>query len=502
MSSKLERFTRHARQVLAFAQEEAERMRHGHIGTEHLLLGLMHEGGGVAGRVLRELGLELSRVREIVRRQTSAATATEPTGMDLSPDTRMALGFAVDEARRMGHHYIGTEHLLLGLVRQDKGVAMDVLRKLETSAEQIRRHTRRVLEESPRATAEPRESAAPHVRTYSLALLGFGNVGRALADLLKSKRDELREKYGIEWRITGVASRRMGWLSNPDGFDVEALLAGNYQSPIAASTLQDWLKASRADVLFENSSMNPHTGQPAIDYIRTALELGVHTVTANKGPVVYAYHELRDLAMAKGKRFLFEATVMGGAPIFSLFREALPATNLRRFRGLLNSTTNLIITEMENGLSFDQAVKKAQDLGIAETDPSFDVDGWDATVKVSALATVLMGAPLKPQDIQREGIRGLTPEKVQAARAEGRPFKLVCQAERMDDGRVTASVRPEQVPLDDPLASVRGATSIIQFQMDTLYGLTLSEQDPDALTTAYGPLADFITIAQSETQSG
>lgn len=335
------------------------------------------------------------------------------------------------------------------------------------------------------------------MKTYHLALLGFGNVGRALAGLLDRKRAELRNRYQIEYKITGVTSRRLGWLANPDGFDVERLLAGNYQAPHTVGTLAEWLALARPDVVFENSSMNPQTGQPAIDYIKAALEAGAHVVTANKGPVVHAYHELRDLAQAKGKHFLFEATVMGGAPIFSLFREALPAANLKRFRGLLNSTTNLIITEMENGLTFDAAVKKAQDLGIAETDPSADVDGWDAAVKVSALATVLMDVPVKPQDVNPHGIRALTPEIVSAARAAGKPYKLVCQAERGGDGKVTASVRPEQVDLTDPLASVRGASSIIQFQMDTLYGLTLSEQDPDAVTTAYGPLADFITIANS-----
>jgi homoserine dehydrogenase len=195
-------------------------------------------------------------------------------------------------------------------------------------------------------------------------------------------------------------------------------------------------------------------------------------------------------------RFLHEAAVMGGAPIFSLFREALPAAQLTRLRGILNSTTNLILTEMENGATFDQAVKKAQDMGIAETDPSFDVDGWDATVKVSALATVLMDFPLKPAAIQREGIRGLTAEVIAAARMMGRPYKLVCQAERRTDGTVTGSVRPEQVPLDDPLARCDGATSIIMFQTDVIHGLTLSELHPDAITTAYGPLADFITIAK------
>jgi homoserine dehydrogenase len=261
------------------------------------------------------------------------------------------------------------------------------------------------------------------------------------------------------------------------------------------TALKDWLAASQADVLFENTSLNPYTGQPAIDSIRTALEAGVHVVTANKGPLVHGYRGLRDLARDKGVRFLFEATVMGGAPIFSLFREALPAARLERFRGILNSTTNLILTEMEHGSNFEAAVKKAQALGIAETDPSFDVDGWDATVKVCALATVLMDYPLRPEDVQREGIRGLSMEQVQSARMMGRPYKLVCQAERTPEGTVIGSVRPEQVPHDEPLAGCDGATSIILFQMDVIHGLTLSEIHPDAVTTAYGPLADFITIA-------
>jgi homoserine dehydrogenase len=347
------------------------------------------------------------------------------------------------------------------------------------------------------------------MKNYNLAFLGFGSVGRALVQLLESKRGDLRDRYGVEFAFTGVASRRLGWHANAAGYastdligDGSAFTAHSVSNKAAGpedqtlAELRDWLAACKADVLFENTSLNPHTGQPAIEYIRTALQARVHVVTANKGPVVYAYHELRDLAAANGVHFLFEAAVMGGAPIFSLFREALPAARLERFRGILNSTTNLILTEMEQGNNFDAAVKKAQDLGIAETDPSFDVDGWDATVKVSALATVLMDYPLKPYDIAREGIRGLSMEQVQSARMMGRPYKLVCQAERKADGTVIGSVRPEQVPNDEPLAGCDGATSIILFQMDVIHGLTLSEIHPDAVTTAYGPLADFVTIAR------
>ncbi len=352
------------------------------------------------------------------------------------------------------------------------------------------------------------------VRTFNLCLLGFGNVGRSLAWLLSSKTDELRERYGIEWRITGAATRRMGWIVDPNGLDVIALLAGKVAGAgtarekhatrsyvggddVGADYIRDWLKAARADVMFEITSLDPATGQPAIDYIRAALEHGAHAVTANKGPVVHAYRELRDLAAAKGKRFMFEATVMGGAPVFSLFRETLPGANLLGFRGLLNSTSNLIITEMESGRTFDRAVKKAQDIGLAETDPSNDVDGWDASVKVSALATVLMDAPLKPQAVQREGIRGLTPEVVSQARADGMPFKLVCRLTR-ENGRVAASVRPEQIPVSDPLASVRGASSIAHFDIDTLpSGLTLISHDPGPDTTAYDMMADFVNAVRN-----
>jgi len=252
--------------------------------------------------------------------------------------------------------------------------------------------------------------------------------------LLDSKRGELREHYGVEFAFSGVASRRLGWHANPAGFSAADLIGegtaftsrGGEHKPQGAedqtlAELREWLAASQANVLFENTSMNPHTGQPAIDYVRTALQAGIHVVTANKGPVVHAYRELRDLAAANHVRFLHEAAVMGGAPIFSLFREALPAARLERLRGILNSTTNLILTEMENGTNYEAAVKKAQDLGIAETDPSFDVDGWDATVKVSALATVLMDFPLKPNDITREGIRGLSMEKVQSTVQAGVP---------------------------------------------------------------------------------
>jgi homoserine dehydrogenase len=318
------------------------------------------------------------------------------------------------------------------------------------------------------------------IRTYNLCLLGFGNVNRALLALLRKKETDLRER-GIAWRVTGVASRRMGWVADEDGLDL--LLHAKYSAASRAGAapaphnVREWLKAAKADVLFEATSLSVADGQPAIDHIRAALEYGAHAITANKGPVVHAYRELSALAAAKGKRFLFESTVMDGVPIFSLFRDNLPAVELRGFHGILNSTTNVILSGMEEGLSFEDSLKKVQQLGVAETDPSHDVEGWDAAVKVAALVTVLMGVPILLEGIEREGIGKLSGEEVRAARAAGSPYKLVCRAQR-EGTRVRASVRPERVPLSDPMAWVAGTSSIIYFETDIFPGLVFTENNP------------------------
>jgi homoserine dehydrogenase len=335
------------------------------------------------------------------------------------------------------------------------------------------------------------------MKILNLALLGFGNVNRTLLDLLQQKRTDLRERYGIEWRITGVASRRIGWRVNASGFDGSSLLQARSADKFAAiggrtfTGYKDWLDAAQPDVVFEATSLNVETGQPAIDHIRAALAHGAHAITANKGPVVHAYEELRDLAASRGKQFLFESTVMDGIPIFSLFRNALPAIDVKGFNGILNSTTNVILTGMEQGLSFDDSLRQAQQLGIAETDASYDIDGWDAAVKVAALATVIMGVRLPPQKVERQGIRELSAEAVRSARKEGMPYKLICRAQRNASG-VSASVRPEQIPLTDPMALVGGTSSILQFETDIFPGLTLTEDNPGLYATAYGMLADFI----------
>jgi homoserine dehydrogenase len=339
---------------------------------------------------------------------------------------------------------------------------------------------------------------------YNLALVGFGNVGRSFARLLLRKEAELKERYDLSFSIIAIATGRHGAAISLDGLDIQHVLrlveAGQSLStlsaqPVPADTLA-FIRSCGADVLFENTPVNYQTGQPAIDHLQTALECGMHAITANKGPVVHAYRSLTALACSRGRRFFFEGTVMDGAPIFSLFRNALPAARLLSFRGVLNSTTNLILTRMEKGESFDEAVHYAQKIGVAETDPSGDIDGLDASVKVAALATVLMDTPLKPAEVDRQGIRHITAEEIALAKANGQRWKLVCSARRTEQG-LQARVAPELVGIDSPLFGIEGTTSVIQFETDVLGLLSVVESDPGPDTTAYALLADFINAVRS-----
>jgi homoserine dehydrogenase len=342
---------------------------------------------------------------------------------------------------------------------------------------------------------------------YKLAFIGFGNVARALARLLLRKEGLLKSKYGISFSATGIATGSHGFAVDPDGFDliecVEAVEAGGSLdkfTKIPATNSLEVIKESQADFMFENSPVNHSTGQPAIDHVRTALELGMGVSTANKGTVVHGYRELTALAASQGRKFYFESTVLGGSPLFSVFRETMPAADLISFQGILNSTTNIILSRMERGESFDEAVKYCQSIGVAETDPSADVDGWDAAIKVAALVTVLMDTPFTPQQVERKGIREITPEMIVQAKASGKRWKLVCAAERVGDG-IRASAKPELVPMSSPLYSMEDSTTGVAFRTDVLGDYSIVESEREGMVagpipTAYGLFADFVNAAK------
>lgn len=338
------------------------------------------------------------------------------------------------------------------------------------------------------------------MKIFNLCLLGYGNVARALVPLLVEKTEAMREEFGVGWRVTGVATRRTGWLAAPEGFRVEELLSGELVQRVSPqpSGVNEWLAAARCDVMFETTSLEPLTGEPAVAHARAGLEHGAHVVTANKGTIVHAYEELSEIARSRGRRFMFEATVADCLPVFSTFRESMPSARVQGFRGVLNSTTTLILEEMAAGGTYDDGVRRAQALGVTETDPSHDVDGWDAAVKVCALANVLMRAGIKLDDVSREGIRGLSVEEVRDADAAGEPFKLLATCTRDVTGRLEARVRPERVGREHPFASIKGTTLAINFELDVLHGLTLVAHEPNLKSTSYGMLADFINAVKNE----
>lgn len=337
---------------------------------------------------------------------------------------------------------------------------------------------------------------------YSLAFIGFGNVGRAFARLLMHKEGVLQAQFNTTCKVTGIATAHHGTAIDPAGIDLPSALnllesgqslAALSVQPAPASIL-DFIAQCPADILFENSPVNHNTGQPAVDYLKAALTKGMHAVTANKGPVAHAFNELSSLAASQGRRFLFESTVMDGAPIFSLFRGSLPAAQLLGFQGILNSCTNLIIGLMEDGKTLPEALSYAQSIGITETDPSADVDGWDAAIKVCVLATVLMGVSIKPNQVKRTGIGAITPAMVAEARHAGERWKLVCTAKSRTTGGVEAQVAPQRIPAGSPLYGINGTSSFVQFELDVLPALGIVEGNPGPETTAFGLLTDMINI--------
>ena len=345
---------------------------------------------------------------------------------------------------------------------------------------------------------------------YNLALIGFGNVARALARLLLRKQDLLKSQYDVTFSFTGISTGRHGCAVDPNGLDIEEALgfveSGKSLSPLSTfqvGSSSEVIQHSSAQVMFENSPVNTETGQPALDHIRTALELGMHAITANKGPVVHGYRELTALAKSKGKTFGFESTVLGGSPVFSVFRETFPLAELSSFKGILNATTNIILSRMENGESYQDAVKYCQSVGVAETDPTNDVDGWDAAIKVAALITVLMDAsrPFTPQQVNPMGIRGITPEMIARAKEKGKRYKLVCSAERAGE-QIKARVAPELVDSSSPLYGMMNSSTGVTLRTDVLpdYSITVSEREGMAggpVETAYGLFADFARVARA-----
>lgn len=337
-----------------------------------------------------------------------------------------------------------------------------------------------------------------------LLLLSYGHVAQAFLPLLASRSQWLSQQFGIHPVISGIGTRSQGFFIHPDGIDADLL--AHQQDPFSwfqdrgsrlenAEAFISAGKASGVSLLIELTTLNPRDGQPALTYIRSALSAGMDVITANKGPVAFAQRELEALARSHKVQFRFESTVIDGLPVLNLAQFTLPAVGMQGFRALLNATSTLVLSMIEQGYSLDDAISRAQQLGIAEADPWYDLEGWDAVMKTTILANTLLEGHLSPQMVEREGIRNLTPEDIRSAAQAGSPFRLVSSASRRH-GTLTAQVRPQRIHPNDIFHIAKGTTSVISLETEAMGTLTLVEHEPTVLHTAYGIFSDFVTVLQ------
>ena len=336
-----------------------------------------------------------------------------------------------------------------------------------------------------------------------LVFLGFGTVGQGLAELLLEKKKELKKRYGLEWTVVGIADTLKGNACAPKGLDLAKALAlakkGEKLDALdkcgCGWDALAFAKKAECDVILEATYTDIKTGEPATSHIRSALKRGVHVITSNKGPLALHFKELSRLAAKSGAQFLYEGTVMSGTPVLNLIRGPLAGADVLEIKGILNGTTNFILTQMEGGLSYEVALKKAQDLGFAEAVPDADVLGWDALAKVTIMANVVFGAPLKPADSPCEGITKITSEDIAKAKAEGKRYKLIGRVWR-EGGTVRASVSPQLVELSHPLAGVMGATNAMAIRTDALGEVTIIGPGAGRKETGFAMLSDLVRVAR------
>jgi len=318
----------------------------------------------------------------------------------------------------------------------------------------------------------------------NVALIGYGHVGKAFARLLE------RQRARYPFRIVGIHTLRHGTVVDPGGLPLAPAFGPRMGS------VEQFLGAAQPEVILEVTSLEPATAEPAISHIRTAFRRGMHVVTANKGPIAHAWRQLRDEAAQAQVMFRFESTVMDGAPVFNMLRSNLPAVTVLGFSGALNSTTKVVIDEMKKGRTMEEGIRVAQKMGIAETDASYDIDGWDSAAKTAALANVLMDAGVTPLEVDRRGIGRLTPERIEEMDRKGKTIVLISRAKRTANG-IRLRVRAEVLEKQDILASVHGTSNILLIDTDLMGTIGTVSISPSVDQTAYGLFSDLVDIARS-----
>lgn len=333
-----------------------------------------------------------------------------------------------------------------------------------------------------------------------IILVGFGTVGQGLAELLLEKGKILKSQYGFEVVISGVATGSKGILYRYQGLSIpdllEAAKKGSFEYYPDDDSIDrnfsdavDLLQRCSADVMVEVTPTNLETAMPAAAHFQAAITTKKHIVTANKGPLAIGYKQLTQRAKEAGVQVRFEATVMSGTPTIATGLELLAGSGILEVRGILNGTTNYILTQMENGLEYEAALKQAQELGYAETDPRADVEGHDAAAKVLILLAALFGQEKTLEDLDVTGITQISAQDIQSAKAAGERYKLIASVTLAG-----GSVKPMRLPMNDPLAQVNGATNAVTFLTDVMGSITLMGAGAGQRETAFALLADLLAL--------
>lgn len=334
-----------------------------------------------------------------------------------------------------------------------------------------------------------------------LAILGFGNVGQAFAKLLIEKHQEIINNLGCEVLITAISTNSKGCLVNENGINLKKALEDVQLNNKFDEKSSDYTDISAFevantvdyDVIVELTPLQIFSGQPAISHIETALKRKKHTISANKGPIAWAYEHLRKLAEEQGVLFYYETTVMDGTPIYNLVDETLKFSKVTEVKGILNSTTNFILEELAKGKDYDTVIKEGKKRGFVEADPAMDIEGWDAAAKTAALLNVLMRANITPLDVDRKGIEDITLQNVEDAKKRGNVIKLICYG-GIENNRVVARVQPEEISKQSLFSSINGTTSIISITTDLMGTISIVEHDPEIEQTGYGVFSDLIRV--------
>jgi homoserine dehydrogenase len=342
------------------------------------------------------------------------------------------------------------------------------------------------------------------MRRLRLSIVGFGTVGRWLAEAIARRHAWLKSECETDVIVVGIATRRDGFIYREEGFGLAELVQRSAERPPLAdhpgtrhwTTALQGLAATDCDVLAEASNTNPREPRPALDHIRLALDRRVHVVTASKGACAAAAVDLAALARRRGVAFRMESTVMSGTPVLGTIREGLAGVRIVALRGILNSTANHVLTRMADGLDYPAALADAQACGYAEPDPSDDVEGHDVVAKARILAAVAFGQAIALDQVVRRGIGGVALDAVQRAAHDGRRLKLVASV-RAQSEALEVRVETVALPLADPLSRVDGVMNALTIETDTAREITIVGPGAGPDQAGQGMFADLVSVLRA-----